>query len=180
MYQSQQPVTYPMEQNQAPIMAGSLRGQPQQESMGQHPVCHLLSVLVSSSTLLSDKLHGFHWNVVGPDFGQLHDLFGDAYEEVDEAIDDLAEQLRQLGYPAPYGLDVHLQQSVIPAVTGMLDDKTMLHIAYQDHLKMVDLCKQLEDAAEQANDQATLQIAIDRQMAHSKAAWKARSFLGIQ
>jgi starvation-inducible DNA-binding protein len=176
MYTSQQPP----QQEQAPIMAGSLRGQPQESSVGQHPVCHLLSVLVSSSTLLSDKLHGFHWNVIGPDFGQLHELFGDAYEEVDEAIDDLAEQLRQLGYPAPYGLDVHLQQSVIPAVTGMLDDKTMLHIAYQDHLKMVDLCKQLEDAAEQANDQATLQIAIDRQMAHSKAAWKARSFLGIQ
>jgi len=139
-----------------------------------------LSALVSSSTLLSDKLHGFHWNVVGPDFGQLHDLFGDAYEEVDEAIDDLAEQLRQLGYPAPYGLDVHLQRSVIPPVNGMLDDKTMLHIAYQDHLKMVDLCKQLEDAATQMDDQATLQLAIDRHMAHSKAAWKARSFLGIQ
>lgn len=38
-----------------------------------------------------------HWNIEGPTFSQLHELFGDIYEEAGEALDDLAERVRQLG-----------------------------------------------------------------------------------
>ena len=58
-------------------------------------------------TLLSDvvtfyfKAHGYHWNVIGSDFPQYHGLFGDLYEEVHGAVDNIAEQIRQLDSFSP-------------------------------------------------------------------------------
>lgn len=36
-----------------------------------------------------------HWNVRGPDFPQLHEMFGELYGDAWESIDDIAQQLRQ-------------------------------------------------------------------------------------
>lgn len=45
--------------------------------------------------------HSFHWNVEGPLFSQLHELFGKIYEDAVDAVDDLAEHIRALGEYAP-------------------------------------------------------------------------------
>ena len=47
------------------------------------------------------KAHSYHWNVIGPDFPQLHDFFGNLYEELHGAIDPLAEHIRALDAFAP-------------------------------------------------------------------------------
>ena len=38
-----------------------------------------------------------HWNVKGPHFGQLHELFDGFYRALQDSTDDLAERLVQLG-----------------------------------------------------------------------------------
>ena len=50
------------------------------------------------------KAQNFHWNVEGPLFKQLHDLFGEIYEEVYSSIDTFAEQLRALQMYTPASL----------------------------------------------------------------------------
>ena len=50
------------------------------------------------------RAHGAHWNVIGPDFSEYHNLFNEIYEDVYSSIDPLAENLRKLGAPAPFQL----------------------------------------------------------------------------
>ena len=50
------------------------------------------------------KAHGFHVNVVGPDFVQYHQLFSEVYEFADEASDSIPEQIRVLEAIAPFSL----------------------------------------------------------------------------
>lgn len=57
--------------------------------------------LLADTYALYLKAQGFHWNVVGPNFIALHELFEQQYTELQEAIDTIAERIRILGAFAP-------------------------------------------------------------------------------
>jgi len=57
--------------------------------------------LLAGTYTLYLKTHGYHWNVEGPHFQQLHIQFMEQYTEMWTAADDLAERIRALGYYAP-------------------------------------------------------------------------------
>ena len=56
----------------------------------------LLSDAQSSLFVLFHKTWAFHWNVVGSDFTQLHQLFGGQYETMFEEIDRISEHMRYM------------------------------------------------------------------------------------
>src|SRR5258708_32592247 len=66
----------------------------------QEIVAALTRLLADSYTLYL-KTHGFHWNVVGPRFYELHKLFEEQYTELQGAVDTIAERIRALGAKAP-------------------------------------------------------------------------------
>jgi len=75
-----------------------------------------------------------HWNVKGPNFIALHELFGDVSDALDEYADDLAERAVALGGSAcgtlqaiasatrlaPYPMDAHAGSDHIAALSGAL------------------------------------------------------------
>ena len=60
-----------------------------------------LSALLAYSYTLYLMTHNFHWNVTGPDFNRLHQMFMAQYTEQWTALDLIAERIRALGHPAP-------------------------------------------------------------------------------
>jgi starvation-inducible DNA-binding protein len=60
----------------------------------------LARVLADTYTLYL-KTHAFHWNVEGPMFNTLHQMFMQQYVELWNALDLIAERIRSLGFPAP-------------------------------------------------------------------------------
>lgn len=60
-----------------------------------------LSKLLADSYTLYLMTHNFHWNVTGPQFNGLHNMFMDQYTEQWTALDQIAERIRALGFPAP-------------------------------------------------------------------------------
>jgi starvation-inducible DNA-binding protein len=60
-----------------------------------------LKQLLAESYQLFVKTHGYHWNVVGPQFVELHKLFEEQYNDLFEAVDEIAERVRALGAKAP-------------------------------------------------------------------------------
>ena len=65
------------------------------------------------------KAHNYHWNVTGPLFPQLHELFGKIYEEVYGSIDDFAENIRKLDTFVPAS---HIKFNMLSRV----DDETQV------------------------------------------------------
>ncbi len=63
-----------------------------------------LAVVLADAVVLSYKLQGAHWNVVGPDFNEYHAFFGMIYEDIEASIDPIAENIRKMGAPAPSSL----------------------------------------------------------------------------
>jgi starvation-inducible DNA-binding protein len=56
---------------------------------------------VEPTYTLSLKTHGYHWNVSGPVFRSLHLVIEEEYTELRDAVDEIAERILALGFPAP-------------------------------------------------------------------------------
>ena len=57
----------------------------------------ILTQLLANEFTLYVKTRKYHWNVVGPQFHDLHKFFETLYEELDEISDEVAERIRSLG-----------------------------------------------------------------------------------
>lgn len=136
-----------------------------------------LARVLADSYLLYMKTHGYHWNVKGPHFQQLHALFQEQYDEVWAAIDDIAERIRALGHDAPgsYAAIAKLasveEREDVPNATGMLQDLIKGNEAV---LKTV---RAAMPAMEEGGDEASFDLMVERLTAHEKAAWMLRSHL---
>ena len=91
-----------------------------------------LKTLLSNTVSIYFRAHGYHWNVKGLNFPQLHEFFGTIYEDLYGSIDDTAEWLRKLKTDAPYRLQDFIQyrdieDALIPPVqsVGMIKDLLM-------------------------------------------------------
>ncbi len=60
-------------------------------------VIELLNARLADCTDLQTQTKQAHWNVKGPNFIALHELFDKINEDVEDYVDDLAERVVQLG-----------------------------------------------------------------------------------
>jgi len=123
------------------------------------------------------KASNFHWNVTGPDFVQLHKLFGKIYEEVYGSIDGFAENIRKMGAPTPSSLGAFHQLSKIDDCDEMLAAEEMLAALLMDNEKMIALLKFTFQASEEAGEPGFSDFIAGRIDSHQKHSWMLRSML---
>jgi len=137
----------------------------------------LKSILADTFTLYL-KAHGYHWNVIGSDFPQLHDFFSDFYGEVHGAVDDIAEQIRQLDAFAPgtlarmKELATLSEDEAIPKAEKMV---TNLLDANESLLTSVTECYTM---AEEMKEFGLSNFLQDRITAHKKHSWMLKATSG--
>ena len=123
------------------------------------------------------KAHMFHWNVEGPDFGELHKFLSKIYEDAFDSIDQIAEYIRTEEEYAPGSFERFQELSIIQGQTKVPRARLMLEELLADTETMKDLSKQLFDAATEAGREDIADFAANRQGAHGKYAWQLKSYL---
>ena len=134
-----------------------------------------LKTLLASTYSLYLKTHQFHWNVTGPMFGTLHNLFETQYTELAMAVDEIAERIRTLGEKAPGGYQQFAELSQVSESPADLSAQDMIRILAEDQLIVAKIATALTQAAAAEGDEATASIASDRVVLHEKNAWMIRS-----
>jgi starvation-inducible DNA-binding protein len=119
----------------------------------------------------------FHWNVEGPDFGELHKFLSKIYEDAFDSIDQIAEYIRTEEEYAPGSFERFQELSIIQGQTKVPRARLMLEELLADTETMKDLSKSLFDAATQAGREDIADFAANRQGAHGKYAWQLKSYL---
>lgn len=137
-----------------------------------------LSHLLADTYLLYLKTQNFHWNVSGLNFPSYHLLFEGQYEALADAIDVLAERIRALKAPTPASFADFLRLTSLKEVRSKLDAKAMLQTLLSDHETIGKNLTNLFTLADQAGDEVTLDLFIQRKTEHDKTAWMLRSTLG--
>jgi starvation-inducible DNA-binding protein len=139
------------------------------------PVADALARLLADTYTLSLKTHGYHWNVTGPQFRSLHLLFEEQYEELADAVDEIAERIRALGPMAPGSYREMARLTAIDDKEGVPDAMGMIGCLIDAHEVVVRTARALMTAAEQADDPASLDLATRRISVHEKALWMLRA-----
>ena len=136
-----------------------------------------LSRVLADSYLLYVQAHNFHWNVEGPMFHTLHQLFEMHYTELAPAIDEIAERIRALDHYAPGTFSEFSKLSKIEDVSGVPDATQMTRLLMQSHEIVAHTARGVIPIAQEAGDEPTADLLISRMQVHEKAAWMLRSLL---
>lgn len=140
-------------------------------------LAHLLADVVSAKFVL----HGYHWNVLGPDFGEMHEFFATLYQDVDSSVDGLAENILKVGYPAPYLLPDFCDLTCIKE--DRLDG-TSSQFMLQSSLRVVESLYDCHMGAFKVAEQCDLQGLMDFLAAridmYAKWKWQIKAYLGVR
>jgi starvation-inducible DNA-binding protein len=136
-----------------------------------------LSALLADSYTLYLMTHNFHWNVTGPMFNTLHQMFMQQYTEQWTALDQIAERIRALGHPAPGTYREFSQLASIREVDGVPSAMEMVRLLVAAQEGTARTARKLLPLVGKANDQPTADLLTQRLDVHEKTAWMLRSLL---
>jgi starvation-inducible DNA-binding protein len=140
-------------------------------------IVHGLSALLADSYTLYLMTHNFHWNVTGPQFNSLHNMFMTQYTEQWNALDLIAERIRALGYPAPGTYKEFVTLASIKEVEGVPQATDMVRHLVAAQEATARTARKLLPVVAEANDQPTADLLTQRLDVHEKTAWMLRSLL---
>ena len=136
-----------------------------------------LSRLLADTYTLYLKTHNYHWNVTGPMFQTLHLMFEQQYNELALAVDQIAERIRALGFPAPATYSEFARLSSVKEEEGVPNAQEMIRKLVEGQETVVRTARTVFPTVEGANDQPTADLLTERMQVHEKTAWMLRSLL---
>lgn len=136
-----------------------------------------LRAVLGDTYALYVKTHGYHWNVTGPRFKSLHELFMTQYTELWTALDEIAERLRSIGELAPGSTEALLEHASIKPDNSNPDAEAMVQNLAKGHDILSTTLKKALDAANDVGDDVTVDLFTQRMAVSQKTAWMLRSSL---
>jgi len=136
-----------------------------------------LKQLQSNAFVFYTKTHGYHWNVEGILFKQLHAFFLEIYEDVFESIDTYAEWSRKLGAYAPFQIDEILQASNVKYDFSTTSPLEMLRNLLDSNNQIIKDLKDAFEMADAGNEQGLANFIAERIDQHQFWSWQLSSSL---
>ncbi len=116
------------------------------------------------------QTQSYHWNVEGPQFRQLHEMFDEQYTELSEALDGIAERIRILGAMAPRSVSEmmsHAGDEAVPASSA----EEMVASLIASHRAIAETLRQAIAQAADEDDEVSAGMLTDRLEVHEKTLW---------
>ena len=133
-----------------------------------------LKNILAKTFRLYVQTHGYHWNVEGPEFRQLHAVFEEQYTSLWGSLDEIAERIRSLGAHAP-GSAAELMalagNEAAPAQSA-IDMVKALIAAHED---MAGNLREAIAVAQEAGDEPSAGYLTDRLEWHEKELWMMKA-----
>ncbi len=143
-------------------------------------VVQILNTVLSDEFVLYTTTRNFHWNVVGPQFSQLHAFFDAQYQELNTVVDEVAERTRALGGRALGTLSDFLEHARLQERPEPHDAQSMIAALLSDH---EDLIRHLREdsnvCTDKYLDKGTDEFLTGLMTQHEKMAWMLRAFLEV-
>jgi starvation-inducible DNA-binding protein len=123
------------------------------------------------------KAQAYHWNVEGINFPQMHEFFGDLYEELQGVVDPFAEQIRALGEYAPKNLDEIFRLKTIDGDNVATTASAMVADLLIANDQSIVTLNKLFGELDAAGEQGFADFVAGRLDAHKKHGWMLKSIL---
>jgi starvation-inducible DNA-binding protein len=136
-----------------------------------------MNVLLASYQLFYINSRGFHWNISGDKFFELHVKFEEIYTDAQIKIDEIAERILTLGHTPLHSFTDYLKTSMIKEVTNVSDGKAAVKHIVEGFQQLIGTERDLLELAGEAHDEGTNSQMSDYIRQQEKAVWMYNSFL---
>ncbi len=137
-----------------------------------------LNNLLANYQVFYMNIRGFHWNIKGQKFFELHIKFEELYNDVILKIDEIAERIVTIGGTPYHSYSSFLKNSVIKEHTNVTDGVKGVEHIVTDFQVLLEMQRSLLALSDDANDEGTNSIISDYIRAQEKLVWMYNSFLG--
>ena len=164
--------------NRYPLPADARTPQLGLTDEARHSVANLLAARLADVYVLLVKTRQCHWNVTGPVFAEMHEFFGEQYEQLNDMADELAERIRQLGFLAPGSMVEFIRLATLrehPA--DAMSPTAMTQALLADHEALIQLLRADIETCGQLGDAGNADELTVHMKALEKSAWMLRAHM---
>jgi starvation-inducible DNA-binding protein len=136
-----------------------------------------LNLLLADYQLLYMNTRGFHWNIKGEKFFELHVKFEELYNNFQLKIDEIAERILTLGHKPLHSFSDYLKNSSIKEVTGLSDGKSCVASILESFSSIIVRQRDILLLSAEAEDEGTNALMSDYIREQEKLVWMYSSFL---
>lgn len=136
-----------------------------------------LNDLLANYQLFYINTRGFHWNIKGDKFFELHMKFEELYTDLQVKIDEVAERILTLGLAPLHSFEDYMKLSKIPAKTNISDGKEAVELIVESFRVILEKQRALLNESDELSDEGTNALMSDYISEQEKLVWMYSSFL---
>ena len=136
-----------------------------------------LNRLLASYQILYMNVRGFHWNIRGNQFFELHLKFEEIYNDLLLKVDALAERILTLDGVPLHSFSDYLNVSAIPEQKGLHDGRACIESLLESFRELLVAQRRILGQAAEAGDEGTASILSDYVQQQEKLVWMLRAYL---
>nr|WP_086940818.1 Dps family protein [Thaumasiovibrio occultus] len=136
-----------------------------------------LNYLLAHYQVLYTNTRGYHWNVQGASFFELHAKFEEIYTDLQTKVDELAERILTLGHTPDHAFSRYLEVSDIKEHTNAHSGKECVAGLVDGFGKLLERQRNILEKAGDANDEGTAALMGDYIREQEKLMWMLTAYL---
>lgn len=136
-----------------------------------------LNELLADYSVFYQNIRGYHWNIKGDKFFELHDKFQELYEDLFIKIDEVAERIRTLGHTPAHQYSVYLKEAKVKESTEVSDGIKDVKDTLESLKIIIILQREILDLSAEAEDEGTNALMSDYIRAQEKLVWMYSAYL---
>lgn len=137
-----------------------------------------LNDLLANYQLFYQNLRGFHWNIKGEKFFELHVKFEEFYDDAVVKIDEIAERILTLGATPLHSFSDYLHTADIKESKGISEGVKCVEIIVDNFSTLIGKERAILETASDASDEGTVTLMSDYITEQEKTLWMLNSYLG--
>ncbi|MFM2486783.1 Dps family protein [Celerinatantimonas yamalensis] len=136
-----------------------------------------LDELLANYQILYQNVRGYHWNIRGDKFFELHVKFETTYTDLLTKVDEVAERILTLGGTPSHSYSSYLKNSGIKEQTGVHDGITCVTGLLDSYKTLLKMQRALLAQAAEANDEGTVSLLSDYIGFQEKEVWMLSAYI---
>ncbi|HNU88093.1 MAG TPA: Dps family protein [Ferruginibacter sp.] len=136
-----------------------------------------LNVLLANYSIFYQNTRGFHWNIKGDKFFELHVKFEELYNDLLLKIDEVAERILTLGFSPEHNYSKYAQLSQVKESAKVTDGVKSVEQILEAFKSIIVLQRDILAISADANDEGTNALMSDYIRAQEKQVWMYSAFL---
>lgn len=144
---------------------------------GAQKLAGKLNELLASYQIFYMNVRGFHWNIRGESFFELHTKFEETYNDLLTKIDEIAERILTLGQQPHHTYSQYLNNSLVKEASNMHEGRECVKSILDSYRDVIKLQREILSAASEIDDEGTSSLMADYITAQEKTSWMLTSYL---